>query len=47
MQNALGSKELWRILVIKTFKIELQKGGQNNSAELHNWFAPRNKVPPL
>ena len=40
MQNALKSNE-WRwIWVYKTFKIQIQKGGPNNSDFLQNWFPP-------
>ena len=38
MENALKSNERQRNWVQKTFKIEIQKGGQNNSAFLQNWF---------
>ena len=45
MQNALKSNE-WRwIWVHKTFKIEIQKGGPNNSDFLQNWFPPEIRSP--
>ena len=45
MQNALKSNE-WRwIWVYKTFKIEIQKGGPNNSDILQNWFPPEIRSP--
>ena len=40
MQNALKSNEWQRIWVCKTFKIEIQKGGPNNSDFLENWLHP-------
>ena len=40
MQNPLKSNEWRRIWVYKTFKIEIQKGGPNNSDFLQNWFHP-------
>ena len=40
MQNPLKSNEWRRIWVYKTFKIEIQKGGPNNSDFLQNWFPP-------
>ena len=46
MQNTLESKEWGRILALKTFKIEIQKRGANNSAVLQNWF-PLKKLGPL
>ena len=46
MQNALGFNE-WRwIWVHKTFKIEIQKGGQNKEDFLQNWF-PQKLGPPF
>ena len=45
MQNALKSNEWRRILVHKTFKIEIQKGGPNNSDFLQNWFPPEIRSP--
>ena len=47
MQNALKSNKWQRIWDLKTFKIEIQKGGPNNSALLQNWFPPRDHVAPL
>ena len=45
MQNALKSNE-WRwIWVYKTFKIQIQKGGPNNSDFLQNWFPPEIRSP--
>ena len=38
MQNTLKCNECRRIWVQKTFKIEIQKGGPNNSDILQNWF---------
>ena len=38
MQNGLKSNEWRRIWVHRTFKIEIQKGGPNNSNILQNWF---------
>ena len=38
MQNALKSNQRWSIWVHKTFEIEIQKGGQNNSDFLQNCF---------
>ena len=47
MQNTFKPNEWPRIWVLKTFKIELQKGGgRNNSAELHNW-SPQKIMFPL
>ena len=40
MQNALRSNEWERISIYKTLKIEIQKGGTNNSDFLRNWFIP-------
>ena len=40
MQNALKSNEWQRIWVDKTFIIQIQKGGPNNSDFLQNWFPP-------
>ena len=40
MQNALKSNEWQKIWDPKTFKIEIQKGGPNNSDFLQNWFQP-------
>ena len=34
-----------RIWVYKTFKIEIQKGGPNNSDILQNWFPPEIGFP--
>ena len=45
MQNALKSNEWRRIWVCKTFKIEIQKGGPNNSDFLQNWFPPEIRSP--
>ena len=38
MHNALKSNKRWSIWVHKTFKIEIQKRGPNNSDFLQNWF---------
>ena len=40
MRNALKSNAWRRNSVHKTFKIEIQKGGPNNSDFLQNWFPP-------
>ena len=45
MQNVLKSNEWERILLHKTFKIQIQKGGQNNSNFLQNWLPPENGSP--
>ena len=45
MQNGLKSNEWRRIWVCKTFKIEIQKGGPNNSDFLQNWFPPEIRSP--
>ena len=45
MQNALKSNECQKIWVHKTFKIEIQKGGPNNSDFLQNWFPPEIRSP--
>ena len=42
MQNALKSNEWGRICVHKIFKIEIQKGGPNNSDFLQNLVLPKN-----
>ena len=47
MQNALKSNEQQSIWVHKTFKIEIQKGGPNNSDILQNWFPPEIRSPLL
>ena len=47
MHNALKSNEWRRIWARKTFKIEMQKGGPNNSDFLQNWFPPEIWSPPL
>ena len=47
MENALKSNEWRRILVHKTFKIEIQKGGPNNLDFLQNWFPPEIRSPLL
>ena len=38
MQNALKSNEWQWIWVLKTCKMEIEKGGPNNSDFLQNWF---------
>ena len=38
MHNALKCNKRWSIWVHKTFKIEIQKRGPNNSDFLQNWF---------
>ena len=45
MQNALKSNEWQRNCVHKTFKIEIQKGGPNNSDFVQNWFPPEIRSP--
>ena len=40
MQNALKFSEWRRIWPYKNFKIQIQKGGPNNSDFLQNWFPP-------
>ena len=40
MQNTLKCDEPGRIWVHRTFKIEIQKGGPNNSDIQQNWFPP-------
>ena len=42
MQNAWKSNEWRKIWALKTFKIETQKVGPNDSVVLQNWFLPRN-----
>ena len=46
MHNALKSNEWRTIWARKTFKIEMQKGGPNNSDFLQNWFPPEIRSPP-
>ena len=45
MQNVLKSNEWQWIWVHKTFKIEIQNGGPNNSDFLQNWFPPEIRSP--
>ena len=45
MKNALTSNEWWLIWVDKTFKIEIQKGGGNNSDFVQNWLPPEIRSP--
>ena len=45
MQNALKSNEWWWIWVHKTFKIEIHKGGRNNSDFLENLFPLEIRFP--
>ena len=45
MQNTLKSNEWRKILDPKTFKIEIQKRGPNNSDFLQNWFHAENRSP--
>ena len=45
MQNALKSSEWRRIWPYKTFKIQIQKEGPNNSDFLQNWFPPEIRSP--
>ena len=45
MQNGLKCNERDRIWFDRTFKIEIQKGGPNNSDILQNWF-PQKLGPP-
>ena len=47
MDNALKSYEWQRILVVKDFKVEIQKVGQNNSAILQNCFPPEIRSRPF
>ena len=46
MQIAWKSNE-WRILVHETFKIEIQKGGANNSDIVQNWSPQKLGHPSL
>ena len=46
MRNALKFNEWWRRWVHKTFKIEIQKRGPNNSDFVQNWF-PKEISSPL
>ena len=45
IQNTLKCNEQRRIWVHRTFKIEIQKGGPNNSVILQNWFPPEIRSP--
>ena len=45
MRNALKSNEGRKILVHKTFRIELQKEGPNSLDFLQNWFPPEIRSP--
>ena len=45
MQNALESNLWKRLWDDKSFKIEIQKGGPNNSDFLQNWFHQRIRFP--
>ena len=45
MQNALKTNEWSKIWVYKTFKIELQKDGPNNSNILQNWLPQKIRSP--
>ena len=45
MQKLLNSNERRSILVNRTFKIEIQKGGPNNSDILQHWFPPEIRSP--
>ena len=45
MQNAMKSNKWEWISVYKTFKIEIQKGGPNNSDFLQNSFPPEITSP--
>ena len=45
MQNAFKSNEWQWIWVYKTFKIEIQNGGTNNSDLLQNWLPPEIRSP--
>ena len=45
MTNSLKSNEWRRSCVHKTFKIEIQKGGPNNSDFLQNWFPQKIRSP--
>ena len=47
MHNELKSNEWRRIWVHRTFKIEIQKGGPNNSDILQNWFPLEIRSPLL
>ena len=45
IQNGLKSNEWQRIWVHKTFKIEIKKGGPNNSDFLQNWVSKKIRSP--
>ena len=45
MKNGVKSNEWQRIWVHRTLKIEIQKGGPNNSDILQNWFPPEIRSP--
>ena len=45
MENIFKSNEWRRIWVYKTFNIEIQKKGPNNSDILQNWFPPEISSP--
>ena len=45
MQNALNSNESRWIWLHKNFKIQIQKGGLNNSDILQNWFSKQIRSP--
>ena len=45
MHNALQSNELQIISPYKTFKIEIQNGGPNNSDILQNWLPQEIRFP--
>ena len=47
IQNTLKSNEWRRILVLENFKIEIQKGGPNNSTVLQKCLVPPKKSSPL
>ena len=47
MQNALESNEWERILVYKTFKIQIEQEGANNSDFLQNWLPQEIRSPTL
>ena len=45
MKNSLKCNEQQRVLVWKTFKIEILKGGPNNSDILQNWLPQEIRSP--
>ena len=45
MMKLLKSDEWWRIWICRTFKIEIQEEGPNNSDILQNWLPPKIRSP--